>query len=53
MVRPEDLPADPWNDPDEDGMYLALNRAERPNHRIRTRHRKTFCVSMQDVGTSS
>jgi hypothetical protein len=24
----DELPEDPWGDPDENGMYLALNRAE-------------------------
>jgi hypothetical protein len=27
-VTLDELPPDPWNDPDDNGMYLALNRAE-------------------------
>ena len=27
-VELDKLPTDPWGDPDEDGMYLALNRAQ-------------------------
>jgi hypothetical protein len=27
-VTLDELPADPWGDPDENGMYLALNRVE-------------------------
>jgi hypothetical protein len=27
-VTLDELPPDPWKDPDDNGMYLALNRAE-------------------------